>query len=106
MLKEKTEDDGKTEAEKERQRELREWLETRKPQDLLGMLQGLFLCAQQGTTVLTSMHVNAETGGREDYDLEVDDFHLIALEMHDRLVDAQEEVSELTYQVIELTERD
>lgn len=42
MLKEKTEDDGKAEAEKERLRALREWLETRGNMNLIAIAQALF----------------------------------------------------------------
>jgi hypothetical protein len=43
MSNEKTEDDGKVEAEKGRQKKLREWLETRGSMDLIAIAQALFL---------------------------------------------------------------
>jgi hypothetical protein len=94
------------EAEIDRNKNISEWLKTRTPQDLLGIVQGLFICAQQGTDVLVSVHVNAKTGERESCNLEVDDFHLVALELHDRVTTLQEEVETLNNHILELGERD
>lgn len=84
------------EAEMDRNKNINEWLRTKKPQDLLDILQGLFICAQDGTDSLLSVYVNAKTGEREAYNLEIEDFHLVTLEMHSRVTDLLEEVESLT----------
>lgn len=82
-------------AEMERNKKRDEWLKTRSSQDLLGALQGLFMCAEDGTSELKCVYVNAKTMERDTYDLTTEDFHGVALELYGRLTDAEEELEEL-----------
>lgn len=94
------------EAEMDRNKNINEWLKTRSPQDLLGIIQGLFICAQQGTDTLISTYVNAQTGERGARYLDVEDFHLVALEMHSRVEDLVQEAEALNNQILELRNHD
>lgn len=84
------------EAQMDRNKNISEWLKTRTAQDLLGIIQGLFICVQEGTDTLVSTYHNEKTGERDACHLDADDFHLVALEMHSRLMDLEDKVEELS----------